>query len=83
MQLKYVDVVSLFSIYLLLLLYVVDVFLQSYVRILLGVPQIFLSEKGLRCQMKLGNTAVNRSFCAYEVITVAAGLFSKIVAVKE
>ena len=63
--------------------YVVDVFLQSYVRILLGVPQIFLSEKGLRCQMKLGNTAVNRSFCAYEVITVAAGLFSKIVAVKE
>lgn len=58
-------------------------FLESYIRILLWVPQIYLSEKGLHCQMKLGNTALNHSFCAYEVITVAAGLFSKIVAVKE
>jgi hypothetical protein len=64
--------------------YIVEVyFLDSHVRILLGVPQIFLSTKRLRCQMKLGDTALNHSFCAYEVITVTAGLISKIVAVNE
>jgi hypothetical protein len=64
--------------------YVVEVyFLDSHARILLGVPQIFLSAGRLRCQVKLGDTALNDSFCAYEVITVAAGLISKIVPMNE
>jgi hypothetical protein len=64
--------------------YIVEVyFVDSRVRTLLGLPQIFLSAEGLRCQMKLGDTALNHSFCAYEVITVTYGLFSKIVAVNE
>lgn len=53
--------------------YIVEVhLLDSYVRILLGVPQIFLSAKGLRCQVKLDSIALNHSFCAHEVITVTA-----------